>query len=59
MARKRVEAGRQSVELLEKLVLLQLHALGTSQDKIAKFLSKQKAWVNACLKGVPKPRKER
>ncbi len=58
MARKRVEGEDRSVELMEKLVLVQLHALGASQDTIARFLGKAKKWVNKHLKGVPRPKKE-
>jgi hypothetical protein len=59
MPRTSDEADGRCVELLEKLVLLQLHALGATQEKIARFLRKQTAWVNACLKDVPKPKKEK
>jgi hypothetical protein len=58
MVRRRVEPENRSVELLEKLLLMQLHALGATQDKIARLLGKQKAWVNACLKGLPRARRE-
>ena len=57
MPKKHVDREGRSVELLEKIVLLQLYALGATQDKIAKVLGKQKAWVNDCLKSVPKPKK--
>ncbi len=56
MPGRRVEAESRLVDLLEKLVMLQLHSLGATQDKIARILGKQKAWVNKCLKGVPKPK---
>ncbi len=42
-------------ELLEKILIFQLFDLGVPQDRIAKTLGKQKAWVNALLKGIPKP----
>ena len=58
MARKRVEGENRSVELMEKLVLVQLHSLGASQDTIARFVGKAKGWVNKQLKGVPRPQKE-
>lgn len=41
-------------ELLEKLLVVQLYTLGTRQDKIAKIVGRQKLWVNALLKGVPR-----
>ena len=56
MARTRVEAESRSVELIEKMVLVQLHALGTPQGTIARVLGKSKKWVNKYLKGVPKPK---
>jgi hypothetical protein len=56
---RRGDSQQRVIELLEKLVLLQLHALGTPQDKAARLLGKQKAWVNAALKGLPKARKEK
>jgi hypothetical protein len=43
-----------AADLLEKLLVLQLHALGTSQDRIARMVGRQKAWVNDLLKGLPK-----
>lgn len=42
------------VELLEKLLVFQLHALGVPQDRIAKAVGRQKAWVNELVKGMPK-----
>ncbi len=58
MPRKRVEPEGRSVDLLEKLLALQLHTLGAAQDKIAQVLGKSKGDVNKFLKGVPKPKKE-
>jgi hypothetical protein len=43
-----------SAELLQKLLVVQLHALGTPQDRIAKIVGRQKLWVNGLLKGVPR-----
>ena len=40
-------------ELLQKLIVLQMFALGASQDKIAKVVGRQKLWVNTILKGIP------
>ena len=59
MPRKCAESENRSIQLLEKLVLLQLHALSVPQGKIARFLGKQTAWVNTSLKGIPKPKKEK
>ncbi len=58
MPRRRAEPENRSVDLLERLVLLQLHGLGATQGSMARFLGKSKIWVNACLKGVPKPKRE-
>ena len=41
-------------ELLEKQLIVQLHTLGASQNKIAQVVGRQTAWVNALLKGLPK-----
>jgi hypothetical protein len=43
-----------TAELLEKLLVFQLYALGARQDRIAKAVGRQKAWVNELLKGLPK-----
>jgi hypothetical protein len=59
MAKRRVQPQDRAVELLEKLLLLQLHAMGAPQGKIAKILGRQTAWVNAALRGLPKATKEK
>ena len=59
MARKPAEAESRSVELIAKMVLLQLYAMGTPQDTIARILGKSGTWVTNNLKGVPKPKKEK
>lgn len=41
-------------ELLERVLVFQLFALGATQDRIAKVVGRQKPWVNALLKGLPK-----
>lgn len=43
------------VELLQTQIVLQMFALGATQDKIAKVLGKSKGWVNAILKGLTRP----
>jgi hypothetical protein len=40
-------------ELLQTLIVLQMFALGASQDKISKVVGRGKLWVNTILKGVP------
>jgi hypothetical protein len=41
-------------ELLQKLLVLQLHDMGASQTKIARVVGRQKLWVNELLKGIPR-----
>jgi hypothetical protein len=41
-------------ELLQKILAVQMHGLGATQDQIARVVGKQKLWVNALLKGVPR-----
>jgi hypothetical protein len=43
-------------ELLQTLIVLQMFALGASQEKIAKVVGRQKLWVNAILKGLTRPK---
>lgn len=43
-----------TVELLEKLLVSQLYALGASQGRIAKAVGRSKTWVNDLVKGLPK-----
>jgi len=59
MARKPAEVESRSVELMAKMVLLQLYALGTPQEAIARVVGKSGTWVTNNLKGVPKPKKEK
>ncbi|MEA3191658.1 MAG: hypothetical protein QOD77_2313 [Thermoplasmata archaeon] len=40
-------------ELLQTMIVLQMFALGASQDKIAKVVGRGKLWVNTILKGIP------
>lgn len=54
MPKKRRDTPDRAVELLEKLLVLQLHALGAAQSRIAKAVGRQTAWVNQLLKGLPK-----
>ena len=44
---------------MAKMVLLQLYALGTPQEAIARVVGKSGTWVTNNLKGVPKPKKEK
>jgi hypothetical protein len=47
------EAER-TVELLEKLLVMQMHSMGAAQDRIAKSVGRNKLWVNGLLKNVPR-----
>jgi hypothetical protein len=40
-------------ELLQTMIVLQMFALGASQDKMAKVVGRGKLWVNMILKGLP------
>ena len=57
MPKRKHEAGERTTELLERLLVVHLYGLGASQDYIARVVGRQKAWVNAMLKGIPKRRK--
>lgn len=50
---KKNEAER-TIELLEKLLVMQMHAMGASQGQIAKSVSRNKLWVNGLLKNIPR-----
>jgi hypothetical protein len=52
MPRKTYGPGEREIELLEKMLVVQLHAMGTTQDQIARVVGKQKAWANALLQGA-------
>jgi hypothetical protein len=54
MPRNRGQGEDRAADLLQKLLVLQLYSLGTSQDKIARVVGRQKLWVNDLLKGIPK-----
>ncbi len=54
MAKKTREDPDRAAVLLEKLLVFQLYALGAPQDRIAKAVGRQKAWVNELVKGLPK-----
>ena len=54
MPKKRHQPGQRDIELLEKLLVVQLHSLGATQGQIARVVGRQKAWVNALLKGIPR-----
>lgn len=43
-----------TIELLEKLLVMQMHAMGATQEQIAKVVGRQKLWVNGLLKKIPR-----
>ena len=54
MPKKRSVEEDANVDLLQKMLVFQLYTLGLPQERIAKTVGKQKAWVNDLLKGIPK-----
>jgi len=54
MPMKKPAEQDRTVDLLEKMLVFQLHALGIRQEKIAKTVGRQTAWVNDLVKGIPK-----
>jgi hypothetical protein len=54
MPKKQHAEENKTIDLLEKMLVFQLHALGIPQERIAKIVGKQKAWVNDLLKGIRK-----
>jgi hypothetical protein len=44
----------ETVSLLEKILVFQLYKMGVPQDRIAKTVARQKAWVNELVRGIPK-----
>jgi hypothetical protein len=51
--KKNVEEGN-TIDLLQKMLVFQLYALGVSQERIPKTVGRQKVWVNDLVKGIPK-----
>lgn len=45
-------------ELIEKLLVIQMYALGARQTEIARMVGKSPNWVNALLKGLPRREKK-
>jgi hypothetical protein len=54
MPKKKLDEAERTADLLEKLLIFQMYALGAPQDRIAKTVGRQKAWVNELVKGLPK-----
>jgi hypothetical protein len=54
MPKKRRAEEENTIDLLQKMLVFQLYALRVPQDRIAKTVGKQTAWVNDLLKGIPK-----
>lgn len=54
MPKKRRGNPDRAADLLEKLLVFQLYGLGATQDRIARAVGRQKAWVNDLVRGLPK-----
>ncbi len=54
MPKKKLDEAERTADLLEKILVFQMYALGAPQDRIAKAVGRQKAWVNELVKGLPK-----
>jgi len=54
MPKKKNVEEENTVDLLQKMLVYQLYGLGVSQERIAKTVGRQKAWVNDLVKGIPK-----
>lgn len=54
MAKKVQDKPDRAADLLEKLLVFQLHALGTPQHRIAKVVGRRRAWVDQLVRGVPR-----
>ena len=54
MPKKGYLPGQREIELLEKLLVVQLYGLGIPKGQIGKVVGRQKLWVTAILKGIPK-----
>lgn len=53
MAKVQSESESRTIELLEKLLVVQLHSMGATQGRIAQIVRKSKTWVNEVLRDVP------
>jgi len=56
MPRKKQTPNDQIEQLLSKLIAINLWNAGAGQKTIARAVGKSATWVNAFLKGVPKPK---
>ena len=54
MPKKKLDNQGPPAELLEKILVFQLYALGAPQGRIAKIVGRGTRWVNDLLKGLPK-----
>jgi hypothetical protein len=55
MPRKKLTPNDDVVELLTKLLAINMWKAGASQAVIARAVGRGLTWVNGFLKGVPKP----
>jgi hypothetical protein len=54
MPKSNTKGGDWTAELLEKLLVMQMHSMGATQEQIAKTIGRQKLWVNSLVKKVPR-----
>ena len=54
MAKEQGAEQFSAVDLLQKMLVFQLHAMDVPQTRIAKTVGKQTVWVNELLKGIAK-----
>lgn len=52
------QATTKIVELLEKILAVQLYSSGMTQGRIAHAVGKSKTWVNDLLKGMPRKKEQ-
>jgi len=50
----RDSSGNRLTELLEKLLVMQMDAMGATQNQIAKTVGRQKLWVNGLVRKIPR-----
>lgn len=56
MPAKKISDADRAIELLEKMLVMQMHGMGATQDQIARTVGKQKLWVNNLVKKMPRSR---
>jgi len=54
MPKRTKDDGVLLIELVAKILVMQMHAMGATQDQIARTVGRQKLWVNSLLKQIPR-----